>query len=377
MKVLFIAHDSLKGGSGCCLYELLSLIKSEDNVTPVVLCHNNNSLTDALKKKGIETYFCRFGYTLCGKNNLLSRFFWGKIYRPLANFGAYLFLSFKIDLKKIDLIFSNSMIIDFGAYLHRKIKKPLVSYIREFGDLDFHLTSLESCLPKYISCNSAKILTVSHAVRNHFIELGGDCKKIKCVYDGVVKSRFFEDDVDTVDKSCIKIVMSGRLSEEKGQKYAIEAINLLPSNLKNCINLDFYGSGRDEKKLKELVKKFKLENQVCFKGFCSNLPSVLSHYDVGLNLSESEGFGRTTVEYMLSGLFVIGANSGATPEILSDGKLGKLVRYNDSLQIADSIVFFYNNREACKNIAKAGNCFATQFFDIEKNYKSILHCLRV
>jgi glycosyltransferase involved in cell wall biosynthesis len=60
--------------------------------------------------------------------------------------------------------------------------------------------------------------------------------------------------------------------------------------------------------------------------------SFYRRIDCGLMCSTSEGFGRTTVEYMSWGKPVIGRDSGATPEILETNLTGILCgRSTDSL----------------------------------------------
>ncbi len=371
MKVLFIAHDSLKTGSGSCLFEFLSLISEKDGISPVVLCHNNNLLYDALKKKGIETYFCRFGYAYTQKTNIFRFFFRGKIYRHLANLWAYIYLRLKINLNAIDVIYSNSGIIDFGAYLHRRIKKPLIWHLRELEKLEY--VPVMSNFADYVNCNANKVITVSNALKEHFVKIGVDERKIRCIYDGVVASKFGRFQKKN-DDSRLKICIVGRFSIAKGQLVAIDALKQLSKSYLSRIQLDFYGNGALEHQLRKQIDDYNLADYICFKGFCSNLGEIIYEYDVGLNLSKVEGFGRTTVEYMLEGLYVIALNGGATPEILGYGKYGSLV--NDSTELAKVIMNVVDDRNHYYKIAQEGQRYALQLFDIEKNYKNIVSAIK-
>lgn len=373
MKVLFIAHDTMHGGSGRCLYEFLSLLKPNDGITPVVLTRNNNDLKRTIVNLGIETYTCRFGATLVRKNN--SRIFWGWIYRPITNLLAFLYLKIRLNLKEIDLIYSNSKIIDFGAYLHRKTGIPLVWHLREFGDASFDLISFEKNLSQYIDENSKKIITVSEAVKKHYEENGGARDKAICVYDGVLGNAFEKKHISPND-DIVRICMCGCFCNAKGQLVALKAISLLPLEKRSKVRLDFYGNGFLEEEMNAMIDQYDLRAVVSIKGYCSFLPDVLNTYDVGLNLSTSEGFGRTTVEYMLSELFVIGSNSGATPELLNYGEFGALVRYGDAQAIADVLADIINDKKKYQMIASASKTYAKQKFCIEKNYKKIIQVLK-
>lgn len=59
--------------------------------------------------------------------------------------------------------------------------------------------------------------------------------------------------------------------------------------------------------------------------------------DIELMCAERETFGWVTVEGMRSGLLVIGANTGATPEIITNMKTGLLYTHGDARDLADKI----------------------------------------
>lgn len=377
MRILFVHHDSIESGSGRCLYELLYLIKQKTEINPVVLVHNQNSLCDALNKIGVEVHACRFGYTSSSSTSKWARFFRGKVYRFLANLLAYFYLKIKINLKTIDLIHSNSMIIDFGAYLSKKINVPHVWHFREFGDLDFKLIPLMPSFDKYVNAHSDKIIAVSNAVKSHYVSKGCCSSKIECIYDGVIGKNFYSyGNFNSVDNSSLKIIMCGRLTEEKGQLILLESLCKIPDCQRDKIQVDFFGRGQDEDLLRNFVAKHSLEKYVNFRGFCMDIHTELPKYDVGLNLSRAEGFGRTTAEYMLAGLYVIGVDAGATPEILDYGAVGSLIPQNDSKALADEIIRILTNKSYYMRKASEGRKYAKGKFCIETNYMKIVDCLR-
>lgn len=368
-KVLFLAHDNYSGGSGRCLLEFLSQLKPEDGIEPIVLTRNNNGLKKAFVDKGIKTYTCRFGATSIRKNH--SKFFWGRIYRPIMNFIAYHYIKHVVNLKKIDVIYSNSKIIDLGAYLHRKMELPHIWHLREFGDLDFSLLSFEPNLHKYIRKNATKAIAVSQLIKKHFEKDIEDDNFVTCIYDGVVGKNFSYTNANFCS-DVLRICFVGTICEAKGQRLAIEALlKITPANRKK-IQLCIFGDGSSRAFLEKFVCDFNLREQVVFKGYCSDVAKELQNYDVGLNLSKCEGFGRTTVEYMLSGLYVIGSNSGATPEILDNGKYGTLIPYGDVSALAKEFENIIKNKEIYKKKAQEGREFALKKFCIENNYKKIV-----
>lgn len=366
-KILFIAHDDLSGGSGRALYEHVQLLLESQQFIPVVITLKRNNLYYALRKLGVDVYYAKYDFTAVW--NTIKIFFYIKrlYYRFIFNVLAYRILNKKIDFSKISLVVSNSSVVGFGAYLYKKLDIPHIWFLREFGD---DLVPLVKNIASYIDSNSTKIVAVSDAVKNRWIEKGISSSKIETLYDGV----FLPNPILSKYIPCnqIRLCMCGRISKFKGQIYAIKAIQSLPEKIRSRIRFDVYGRGFESFFLKRYVKNNNLESNVKFKGFDNNLEQTLYNYDIGLNLTAQEGFGRTTVEYMLHGLYVIACNSGASPEVIEYGTLGALVEYGTSDQIAKVLLSYVNDQEEKKKIATKGKLKAEERFDSKKNLRLFL-----
>ncbi len=140
--------------------------------------------------------------------------------------------------------------------------------------------------------------------------------------------------------------MGGGICETKGQHIAVEALNLRPEKIKSNIFIDFAGwyDPPYMPYLKEMIKKFGLEKQVGFIGDRKDIAEILCKYDIGLMCSKSEGFGRVTAEYMYSGLGIIAADTGASPELIMSNYSGVIYNRNDAKKLADKILMYYNDR---------------------------------
>ena len=187
--------------------------------------------------------------------------------------------------------------------------------------------------------------------------------KINVVYDGVFDRPSMPKEYS---QNLVKICMCGRLSPTKGQHFAIKALSLLPQNILERVHIDFFGKGESEENLQTIVRREKLEKFISFKGFSHHLNEELDNYEIGLTLSAAEAFGRTTVEYMGHALFVIGTNTGGTPELLQNGKYGALIVPNSSEQVAKALVDYFNNRNECLVKAKLGQSYAYEKFAVKK-----------
>ena len=106
----------------------------------------------------------------------------------------------------------------------------------------------------------------------------------------------------------------GRLTEQKGQWNLLEAF----SKINQDYNLIIVGAGEKEKELKELSKKYNIEDRVYFLGFQINPFQFLYNADVFVLSSLWEGFGNVIVEAMRCELPIISTDCPSGPrEILS------------------------------------------------------------
>lgn len=128
----------------------------------------------------------------------------------------------------------------------------------------------------------------------------------------------------------------------------------------------------------DLIKKYNIEKQIIFHGEVSSMDLLRQNMDIELMCAERETFGWVTVEGMRSGLLVIGANTGATPEIITNMKTGLLYTHGDARDLADKIEWVLKNPSSADEIRKNGKKFSDESFTIEENgtdvYRAIMSC---
>ena len=252
----------------------------------------------------------------------------------------------KIDLKSIDCIHTNTSIVDIGAVVAQKYKIKHVWHIREFGKEDFDLVSYRKNYIEFMNQSSNVFVMISNAVEKVWLEKGLENEKVKLIYDGIdvsdIKIRQKKS-----ENSKMKILFSGAITENKGQKCLIEALSYISKEILKNIEVDFLGKGTEEyeRKLKSMAKEKHLDKNIRFLGYCSDLRERLQSYDAGIVCSRSEGFGRVTAEYMAAKLCVIASNTGANTELIQNNVNGLLYEYNNNMDLANKIAYLYNNRQ--------------------------------
>ncbi len=134
----------------------------------------------------------------------------------------------------------------------------------------------------------------------------------------------------------LNAVLVGYFSHAKGQNLAIEAI-AIARKAGVDIRLSLVGTG-SHGPLRMLARRLGVEDLVSIHGPTLDVGQYWEAAHVGLMCSQSEAFGRVTVEAMRAGLPVCGTDSGGTPEIIVPGVNGLLSPAGDAHALAANLM---------------------------------------
>ena len=112
-------------------------------------------------------------------------------------------------------------------------------------------------------------------------------------------------------------------------------------------------------------------DNVKYLGYKNNVEDYFDKADVSFTCAKSEAFGRTTVEAMLSGNIVIGADSAGTNELISEGITGILYKHGNSHDLYEKMKYVIENKDISKNIANNGRRFMYENMTAEINADNI------
>lgn len=352
--VTYVAHSSAKDGAEKAMISAIDGLL-EKNVYIYVILPSPGPLEEDLCERKIDYSFEDIKHCLKSEessdSDARSEIFENalKLSTFLQNLGP-------------DVIISVTSVINEGAIAARIIGVPHVWIISEFGRKEHCIEYLapEKERLQFVNEYSDKIFFVSETLRNYY-QNKMDMKNsvvfppllVKEVLDKkVIKSnKFFKN------KNSLKIALAGNIHRGKGQKDAILAIKELVKEGRNKIELVIVGSIGEEKYYKELrkiINKENLSNQVVIMSQTDNVIGLFLESDIVLICSVFEAFGRVTAEAMLCKKPVIGANSGATPELIKDFENGFLYKPGDYKDLAEKIDYFIENNESIKKFGEQG-----------------------
>ena len=130
------------------------------------------------------------------------------------------------------------------------------------------------------------------------------------------------------------------LIPKKGHRFLLEAVSRIQESVPN-VKLLIVGEGEERNKLERLSKTLSLKERVDFLGAREDIPRLMKIMDVFALPSLQEGFPRTLVEAMYSGLPSVASNISGIPELVEDGECGYMVDPGNIESIANRLKTLY------------------------------------
>lgn len=263
-----------------------------------------------------------------------------------------------------------------GAKVAKDLNLPYIFHIREFLKEDFGLVFKDEKIADEIIGGSDCIIAISKSIKESLEESYSN-SDIRLVYNGLSLEKYSHPVCKRFDNDIVKIAIVGRVISHKGQLGAIKAIEFIVKNTNHTnVVLKIVGIRPNEMteyelQLVEYVKSHMLEDYVEFVPFTDNVELELADCDIGLTCSKMEAFGRVTVEYMLSHLLAVGANSGGTPEIITNKTSGLLYDEGNSRSLAECIIWAMENPEESNTIINNGHEKAIHEYSTLRNAQEI------
>lgn len=234
-----------------------------------------------------------------------------------------------------DYLLTNTITVPWLSFVARKLNKPHVWYVHEFGDIDHNLqfingykASLET-----ISNNATRVLTISTAVKQH-LEQAIPATQIDLIHQAIDFDKLLEIPVKPIANNAhVKLLCIGAIKPSKGQDIAVAAAKL--ASEKHDISLDVVGPNANDAFVQELIKSE--GSKISIQPRAYNIVTELSSHDVVLMCSSNEAMGRVTLEALAAGKIVVGYDCIATKELLSDNR-GILYSPNELAELATAII---------------------------------------
>ncbi|UCD29585.1 MAG: glycosyltransferase family 4 protein [Planctomycetota bacterium] len=177
----------------------------------------------------------------------------------------------------------------------------------------------------------------------------------------------------------IVVCTVARLFRDKGYEQLIPTMAAAVERVPK-LRFVWVGDGAQREVYERRLEELGLRSHVHLTGLLSpaKVPEVLAGADILVHASQWEGLPRTAVQALLMQCPVISFDIDGAPEVVVEGKTGKLVPLNDIDRLTEAMVSLAGDAEGRKGMGAAGRELCLKRFDhnvmvdaIEKVYREL------
>ncbi|MGI6238916.1 MAG: glycosyltransferase family 4 protein, partial [Christensenellales bacterium] len=254
-----------------------------------------------------------------------------------------------------DLVHINTTYAYVGALAARRAKVPFVWHLREFLEEDQHRTMWDRARGNQLINRADRVIAISQSIRQKYAA-AIDANRLTVIHNGIDTARFHMPDRRIFARDEVVFLLVGGFSEQKGHPEFVRACVRVAESGFDGFKIRFIGTGNDEVKEECMayLEAHGLRERAELLGYRRNVEDYLEDTDIAFCCSRAEGFGRVTVEAMLSGALVIGANTAGTAELIRDGETGLLYEQGNSDDLAEKMLRALSDRAHAAKMADAG-----------------------
>jgi glycosyltransferase involved in cell wall biosynthesis len=196
-----------------------------------------------------------------------------------------------------------------------------------------------------------RIVTVSEYHRRWALNLGiGNARKVVAIPNGISPERVKADrDRESfrkelrIDPGTAMLLSTGRLADQKGLEYLLQAAQLMSGHSKVRFKIVFAGTGLLESNLKKLAAALGVREQVSFLGFRQDIGDLLLASDIVVLPTLHEGLSIALLEAMAAGKPIVTTTIGSNVEATHNGRAALLVPAKDAEGLARAVTKFLRN----------------------------------
>ncbi len=328
MNILHISRTMGQGGAEKVVYQLCK--EKTNNITMIIAStggYYEELLTDAgTKHYNIPDLECK---------------------NPIQMIKTYLTLHKIIIYEKIDIIHSHHRMAAFYSkiltYFHPHIKRVYTAH---------NVFNNKKELTKF-SLQGSTIIACGNGVKTNLVNFFKiNPKNIKIIYNSIEN-----DTQNTIGlefqnyKNKILIGTIGRLTEQKGIDVFIRSLEpIIKKN--NQVYGIIIGDGELKSELIQLTRELRINNNVKFLGFKSNVLELIRSLDFLILASRWEGFPLTPIEAFSEKKTIIATNISGNNEIVVNNYNGLLFEKDNATQLTERINYLITNKSVREKLEK-------------------------
>ena len=238
------------------------------------------------------------------------------------------FVTFNKDIAVASLykrFYNSNMLVVYQQHMQVGVRKRDLIHTLRYAMIDAWISPLQ-----YLKEETLRLIRIAER-KVHVIPFGVEAGKF--VHTNWTREAA-RDALGLPANACF-IGLLGRLDPGKGQDVAIRAMHYLLASNRNCELLIMGSATRNEagehfeQSLHWLAAETGVAQSVHFRPFSEDVMCFFRAINMFAMPAPGETFGMVTVEAMMAGVPVVGANKDGTREILEGGRFGWLFEPGD------------------------------------------------
>lgn len=221
-----------------------------------------------------------------------------------------------------------------------------------------------------------RYLAVSQADRAWLLDAGLPDSRIAVLHNGIDVERFAGADraaarrASRLPAEAPILLVPARLHPQKRHVDLLAALAHLAPRLPD-LQVLCAGDGPLRDRLEALARSAGLDDRVRFLGHREDLPTLLAAADLVVLPSRIEGLPLAILEAQASGRAVLATAVGGLPELIQDGRTGRLVPPGRPAALADAIASLLSDRPALEAMGARARAQARRRFRIQDQVRQL------
>jgi len=274
------------------------------------------------------------------KNREIARIYWESVSKVIEN-----------NSKKYDIAISYAQGVP-TFYVASKVKaKRKYAWV----NVSYRLDDKNKEFQKQYYDLYDQIIAVSDSTKEIFVETFPEySNKMKVIYDinnpDLINQMSNLENITFDQYTGLKILTIGRLANQKGYEFALEACKRLKDR---GIDFKWYvlGKGPLKNEIEKKIQEYNLQNHFILLGVKNNPYPYIKNADLYVQTSRFEGFGLAIAEARILNIPVVTTKFDAVYNQMVDGKNGLVVDMNGKA-VYEGILKIIENNELREQIIK-------------------------
>jgi len=375
LKVLFIQHVSVLGGSSRSLLELIDNLP--EDIKPSVLCPKGE-FSKLLEKKRIKIFSIlgvpQFDNTRIGQ---YRKFRWLILLREFF-YLPFLFLKIlKLRKENFDIVHINEITQIYSIILSKIFLGNTVVHVRSMQSVkkNFRYKVLLKILKKYTD----SIIAIDKSVKST-LDASLD---VEVIHNGMSLDSIT---LDKEDKEEFTVGIVSNFQRYKGILELIDAANICINHKKLDINFYIFGAEYNSTKsikekifqlfgfredmdviIKNKLTKYNLGNRLKLKGYVHSPNDIYNHIDLLTFPSHLNAVGRPVFEAGFYKVPTIVAIHNEFNDAIINGLTGICIKEKNADALADAIARLYSNNNLLLSMGEESYKLANTLYNSKKN----------